>query len=492
MRIESFVLAAALSEIFVLAGSPRESPGPSNAPEIPQDPEEEASRRRREAERMEAEARRRADAEMELRELQGKLQALPADSDARPGIEARIAEIEAMLAAPPAGASPGGKDPGAIWKEGALEVRWEGEISLREKLIVPAGKILSVRPGTRVRLFGGWDSSIEVRGALFARGTKEEPIRFTPEGVGYWGGILFAGDASRGVMEHCVVTNGRHAAIACRESSPVIRDCRIEDSVYFGIDGGIVCEGGRPVIERNRIACTVERNYPRAAVLLLGSGATVRDNAISNYTVGIQIAGTSDARPRVEGNRLEKGRLPVLDEALRPTLILTRRLVSEDVKFVTSMKAAQADGGKVVDLATWSGTYRCRHSAGSGIRLEMTSDVSNPDRCEMGETRGLVTEAGVKLGEGRDYRAICVPTVLSQLGRAGCEDTPEDILVLYAEKEGRRTVVWTSDHPGRGKFHVVAVDLTGDGADEIVIAQNGWCDQMGRVRVYGLAPAAAE
>jgi hypothetical protein len=64
-------------------------------------------------------------------------------------------------------------------------------------------------------------------------------------------------------------------------------------------------------------------------------------------------------------------------------------------------------------------------------------------------------------------------------------DTPEEILVLYEKgPHDAVRVMWVSEPPGRGRYYVLNADLNGDGGDELVVAQTGQCDKMGRIRLY--------
>jgi parallel beta-helix repeat protein len=72
-----------------------------------------------------------------------------------------------------------------------------------ETVVVPAGNVLTIRPGTFILMKQG--VSLRVEGRLLARGTQAEPIHFTHYGDGVaWKQILFV-EAADSRLDHCVV-----------------------------------------------------------------------------------------------------------------------------------------------------------------------------------------------------------------------------------------------------------------------------------------------
>ena len=87
---------------------------------------------------------------------------------------------------------------GELKEDAALSGAW----LLENALIVPAGKVLTIQPGTVVLMKQG--SSILVQGQLLARGTQTQPIRFTHYGDGVaWKQIQFV-KAADSRFDHCI------------------------------------------------------------------------------------------------------------------------------------------------------------------------------------------------------------------------------------------------------------------------------------------------
>lgn len=106
------------------------------------------------------------------------------------------------------------------------DMTWSGEAAINGRVTVAEGVTLTIKPGTVVKITGGWDAKLIVSGRLDAVGTEDRPIRFE---VGpkpsYWTGISFNGPKAGGVMEWCHLGNGGRATVTCHASSPTIRHC---------------------------------------------------------------------------------------------------------------------------------------------------------------------------------------------------------------------------------------------------------------------------
>jgi len=80
---------------------------------------------------------------------------------------------------------------------------WSGTQILEDNIIVPAGIVLTIEPGTTVMMDNG--ISIKVYGQLLADGTEGEPIRFTRNGIGKrWKQIIFI-EAEDSRLVHCII-----------------------------------------------------------------------------------------------------------------------------------------------------------------------------------------------------------------------------------------------------------------------------------------------
>jgi len=137
---------------------------------------------------------------------------------------------------------------------------WEGEVVVVDDLLVPAGRTLTIRPGTTVRVRRADTSRTEpefldnatevlVRGRIKALGTKAEPILFEPEVASEggdspaWAGILF--DGGEGKLVHCRISGAERGALIIG-ASPLLQDVDIRS-----VRQGIMIHGtSRPLLER--------------------------------------------------------------------------------------------------------------------------------------------------------------------------------------------------------------------------------------------------
>jgi hypothetical protein len=92
-------------------------------------------------------------------------------------------------------------------EEVAKELYWSGDKLIDGVKVIKDN--LTIAPGTTVSLSPG--SALVLRGKLYAKGTKEHPIKFisAEEGQEPWGAIILAGnraDSSR--LSHCIFSNG--------------------------------------------------------------------------------------------------------------------------------------------------------------------------------------------------------------------------------------------------------------------------------------------
>jgi len=159
------------------------------------------------------------------------------------------------------------------------EVRWRGRVELRADVLVPAGAVLRIAPGTEVVVYGSGSTKtqpeylssqteVTVRGELFAEGTAEAGIRFRydgpqQDGMGQWAGINV--DGGRVVLRHCTVGQA---------------------------ESGVTVWSGSAAIEQSRLAGN------RTGVSVLGEGAAVRlaETAVTANEYGLVVR---------EGGRVE-------------------------------------------------------------------------------------------------------------------------------------------------------------------------------------------
>ena len=82
------------------------------------------------------------------------------------------------------------------------DTTWSGTHILEDSVVVPAGIVLNIEPGTVVMM--GVAVSLKVYGQLLADGTEAEPIRFTQYGNSKWKQIMFV-EAADSRLAHCIV-----------------------------------------------------------------------------------------------------------------------------------------------------------------------------------------------------------------------------------------------------------------------------------------------
>jgi subtilisin family serine protease len=106
-----------------------------------------------------------------------------------------------------------------------------GDITLTEDLTVPAGKTLTIEPGTTVKFASG--VNLIVNGTLTADGSQQT-ITFTRDGAsGNWGNIRF-NSGSTGTIENAVIEYATKAIYSLSDAV-TIEDCVIEDFTEQGI-----------------------------------------------------------------------------------------------------------------------------------------------------------------------------------------------------------------------------------------------------------------
>ncbi|MHC4556754.1 MAG: right-handed parallel beta-helix repeat-containing protein [Planctomycetota bacterium] len=85
----------------------------------------------------------------------------------------------------------------------AVNATWSGAYIIEDTVVVPAGTILNIEPGTMVLMKD--DAELVVYGQLLAEGIETEPIFFTHYGEGTtWKKIMFIGAADSRLV-HCVI-----------------------------------------------------------------------------------------------------------------------------------------------------------------------------------------------------------------------------------------------------------------------------------------------
>lgn len=193
---------------------------------------------------------------------------------------------------------------------------WSGKVVIDENAVVPAGSVLTIRPGTELRFAA--NTTLAVEGRLSARGTAERPIVFRPASgsAPAWQGISFQNASEGSELEHVRIEGATQAL------SIVASKVRIASSTLRGGAKGILLAAeGQAVIERVTVSemseggidasvrsqgkingCRIERvtgfgiQAAKQAVLF------IRDTHISGAKFGILLSGDF---PPLEGNVLD-------------------------------------------------------------------------------------------------------------------------------------------------------------------------------------------
>lgn len=137
------------------------------------------------------------------------------------------------------------------------EIVWEGNVVVREDVVIAAGETLVVRPGARVTFAfrdadgdGAGDARVLVKGAVRAVGTPSAPIEFVAERDGAapgWSEILVE-DAARADFAWCRF-RGAQQAVHAHRTPLLVESCRLE-----GNQIGLRFTGGPITVRRNRFA----------------------------------------------------------------------------------------------------------------------------------------------------------------------------------------------------------------------------------------------
>lgn len=174
----------------------------------------------------------------------------------------------------------------------------DSPVIIEDLVTVPQGVVLTIMPGVEVRFKDG--TGLMVEGALVARGTADDSIRFTADsdaGPGSWGGIYFHGAGEKpnwddtggysgtgNVLEYCTIEFGGedifvgNSAIEISSNSPLIAHSTIRNCT--GNSGTIRCSNlAEPLI----YSCLISSNTAtRGGAVFAGMGANpvLRENTI--------------------------------------------------------------------------------------------------------------------------------------------------------------------------------------------------------------------
>lgn len=203
------------------------------------------------------------------------------------------------------------------------DTRWSGELRFAERVIVPAGVILDVTPGTRVLFTAG---GLEVAGRLVAERAEfggrnwdglhlrgcDERTRLTDVTVhGAKTGILVQGGAP---SFDRLTARANEVGVELRgKAAATVRDGLFRDNRKVGLfikDDSVARVTG----------CRFEHNGKFGAYIYRARPAAFSANRFNDNPVGLMIA-YFGSDPRVEGNRFENNATAIeVDRAAQPEL----------------------------------------------------------------------------------------------------------------------------------------------------------------------------
>ncbi len=139
---------------------------------------------------------------------------------------------------------------------------WKGVVELKEDVLVPAGLVLTILPGTRIQVWAAEDTKIKpeflshrteilVRGTLRAAGTKAAPIVFAPGGPpggGRWSGIIV--DGGEVGLRFCRLSGAQNGIYVLRGMVKAV-NLTMKDNIY-----ALIASGGKARLELTKAVIT--------------------------------------------------------------------------------------------------------------------------------------------------------------------------------------------------------------------------------------------
>lgn len=197
--------------------------------------------------------------------------------------------------------------------EVSRDMTMSGDITLTSDVVIHEGVVLTILPGSRVRL--GNNVGIHVHGGLVAEGDGPDSIvfeRLVPSEA--WENISFgdSADDDQCRLAHCSISGGggtlcygytRGGAVFCCESSPAIEDNTItSNSADHG--GGICCIECSPTITNNTISDNMA-SFMGGGIHCYCSSPAIHNNTVTynsaNRGGGIYSFG-SNSSPTIQSN----------------------------------------------------------------------------------------------------------------------------------------------------------------------------------------------
>ena len=128
---------------------------------------------------------------------------------------------------------------------------WQGDVVVTDDVVIPAGRTLTIRPGTTITVAASDSTKVEpeylsplteitVRGTLLVEGTREAPVVFLSGGekkAGAWAGILI--DGGTAAMAACRIGHAE-TGVYVIDGKLVMRDAVVSENRY-----GVIAQGTR-------------------------------------------------------------------------------------------------------------------------------------------------------------------------------------------------------------------------------------------------------
>lgn len=256
------------------------------------------------------------------------------------------------------------------WGQGAdgssRRQTWRGEVVLEADYLVPAGTLLRVEPGTRIRPLRP-EIRIVVQGVLQVAGTAKAPVVFaTPPG---WAGIEFLAGPEGSRIEYARFSKARTALSSAertfvlrhtsfrdcdtavkllRKSGPQVSDCTFEGN-GIGIDNEM---RSFPQIRNNRFI-----GQRKAAILAShNSTGVIEGNLFENNHLAISLL-----RPyadRIVNNRFRGNGVAISCNQTQKTPLITGNQFENNFKGLESFSFSSP----VVDNNTFAGNETAIHN----------------------------------------------------------------------------------------------------------------------------------
>lgn len=135
------------------------------------------------------------------------------------------------------------------------DTAWHGEVDLREDVLVPTGRTLTISPGTKINVWPATGTKVDpeylshrteitVRGKIIVKGSSAEPIVFSLAGqdrAEEWAGIIL--DRGSAAMSFCTISDAENGLLV------IDGDLLLADSLLTGNRYGLVAQGEKTTVK---------------------------------------------------------------------------------------------------------------------------------------------------------------------------------------------------------------------------------------------------